>query len=264
MEIYAATSSGSGNAAPDSAGTAGTGRLLPAFFAAPRLYAVGVSIQHLPAVEIAGHQLTSTGGPDHPMRRATRRAAGLDEGGWRQDLRNEVRDYFDALADEWHTRTSPERTLIVDDALTRGVESVGAPSGFAVEVGSGIGTYSPLLASRFGTVIAVDLSLPMLQLAPARPGLRVQADGASLPLRDRSAAAVVLINAFLFPDEVARVLAPDGLILWLNSSGERTPIYLSAEDLLKALPGQWTGTASRAGEGHWCVLRRTAHSAPLS
>jgi len=57
---------------------------------------------------------------------------------------------------------------------------------------------------------------------------------------------------------VARVLVPDGLVLWLNSSGEQTPIYLSAEDLVKALPGEWTGTASRAGKGHWCVLRRTS------
>ncbi len=175
-------------------------------------------------------------------------------------MRNEVRVYFDGLADEWHTRTSPERTLMADDALTRGVGSVGVPDGFAVEVGSGIGTYSALLASRFGTVIAVDLSLPMLKLAPARPGLRVQGDGASLPLMDGSAAAVVLINAFLFPDEVARVLVPDGLVLWLNSSGEQTPIYLSAEDLLEALPGEWTGTASRAGVGHWCVLKRTESS----
>ena len=73
-----------------------------------------------------------------------------------------------------------------------------------------------------------------------------------------AAAAIVLINAFLFPAEVARVLAPGGAIVWVNSSGERTPIYLSPEDLLKALPGEWTGIASRAGEGHWCVLRRPA------
>jgi ubiquinone/menaquinone biosynthesis C-methylase UbiE len=191
------------------------------------------------------------------MRLATRRAAGLDEGGWQHGLRDEVRSYFDGLAGEWHTRTSPERLKIVDDALTRGVGAVGAPDGVAVEVGSGIGAYSALLASRFRRVVAVDLSLPMLRLAPASPGLRVQADGAQLPLRDGSAAAAILINAFLFPTEVTRVLVPDGVIVWLNSSGEQTPIYLSPEDLLKSLPGEWTGAASRAGEGHWCVLRRT-------
>jgi hypothetical protein len=107
-------------------------------------------------------------------------------------------------------------------------------------------------------VVAIDLSLAMLQQAPAAPAVRVQADGALLPLRDGLAAAVVLVNAFLFPAEVARVLAPDGIIVWVNSSGDRTPIYLSPADLLAALAGEWTGIASRAGEGQWCVLRRSA------
>ncbi len=191
------------------------------------------------------------------MRLATRRAAGLDDGGWKGELRDEVKAYFDAMADEWHTRTSPQRTAIVKDALTRGVAATGAPAGLAVEVGSGIGTYSAVLSERFVAVVAIDLSLAMLRLAPAHPVFRVQADGSALPLHDRSAAAVVLINAFLFPSEVARVLAPDGVIVWVNSSGECTPIYLSPGDLLKALPGEWTGAASRAGEGHWCVLRRS-------
>ena len=71
------------------------------------------------------------------------------------------------------------------------------------------------------------------------------------------AAAVVLINAFLFPDEVARVLVPDGVVIWVNSSGECTPIHLSVDDLVKALPGTWNVATSRAGEGLWSVLRRS-------
>jgi len=71
-----------------------------------------------------------------------------------------------------------------------------------------------------------------------------------------TAAAVVLVNAFLFPAEVDRILARDGALVWVNSSGAQTPIFLAAEDLLAALPGQWTGTASQAGEGTWCVLRK--------
>jgi hypothetical protein len=66
----------------------------------------------------------------------------------------------------------------------------------------------------------------------------------------------VLINAFLFPSEVQRVLSAAGVVVWVNSSGEQTPIYLSVEDLVARLSGEWTGSASRAGEGHWCVLRR--------
>ena len=190
------------------------------------------------------------------MRIATRRAAGLDRAGWTDELRGEVAGYFDGIAGEWHTRISAHRTAVVTDALSRGLGAIDVPAGPAVEVGSGIGTYSGLLAERFGQVVAIDLSLAMLKLAPAAPALRVQADGARLPLRDGSAAAVVLINAFLFPAEVERVLSPAGALVWVNSSGEQTPIYLSVDDLVAGLPGQWTGTSSRAGEGLWCVLRR--------
>lgn len=190
------------------------------------------------------------------MRIATRRAAGFDAAGWTGELRGEVTEFFDRLASEWHTRNSPQRTAVVIDALARGLAETGTRRGLAVEVGSGIGSYSELIAQRFGAVLAVDLSLEMLKRAPAGPGHRVQADGAALPVPDRSVAAVVLINALLFPAEVARVLIADGVLLWVNSSGEQTPIYLSAEDLLAALPGEWTGVSSRAGEGHWCVLRR--------
>ena len=201
------------------------------------------------------------------MRIATRRAAGLDAGGWTAELREEVEDFFDGLANEWHTRSSPERTAVVLDALSRGLGAVddrgagpfgptAAPAGIAVEVGSGIGTYSDLLAKRFARVVAIDLSLAMLKLAPTGPARRMQADGARLPLHDSCAAAIVLINAFLFPQEVERVLSPGGALVWINTSGEQTPIYLSVNDVVAQLRGEWTGASSRAGEGHWCVLRR--------
>jgi ubiquinone/menaquinone biosynthesis C-methylase UbiE len=190
------------------------------------------------------------------MRIVTRRAAGLDASGWTGELRDQVEEYFDGLAGEWHTRSSPQRTAVVMDALSRGLGTIDPPLGMAVEVGSGIGTYSNLLAERFAIVVAIDLSGAMLRLAPIRPAHRVQADGANLPVRDSSAAAVVLINAFLFPAEVDRVLSPRGVLVWVNSSGEQTPIYLSVDDLVGRLPGEWAGTSSRAGEGHWCVLRR--------
>jgi SAM-dependent methyltransferase len=220
-----------------------------------------LAIQRLPALPIEGHRSSGAGGPDHPMRVATRRAAGLDAGGWTRELRSEVAGYFDDLADEWHTRSSWQRTAVVMDAFIRGLDAVHFSGGVALEVGSGIGTYSHLLAERFAKVVAVDLSLAMLKLAPARPAHRVQADGARLPIADSSAAAIVLINAFLFPVEVDRVLSPHGALVWVNSSGEQTPIYLSVDDLVAGLPGRWTGTSSQAGEGHWCVLRRALYPA---
>jgi len=44
----------------------------------------------------------------------------------------------------------------------------------------------------------------------------------------------------------------------VNSLGECTPIHLPAEDVARALPGEWAGTAAEAGWGTWCVLRRGA------
>jgi len=190
------------------------------------------------------------------MRVATRRAAGLDPRGWTAELRGEVEHFFDDLAAEWHTRATPERLAVVTDALTRGLDPLPIRRSVGVEIGSGIGTYSGLIARRFETAVAIDLSAEMLHLAPAKPSHRIQADGARLPLRHASASAVVLINAFVFPNEVARILSRDGALVWVNISGEYTPIYLSVDDLLAKLPGTWTGVASGAGEGTWCVLRR--------
>jgi SAM-dependent methyltransferase len=192
------------------------------------------------------------------MRVATRRAAGLDPRGWTGELRGEVAHFFDDLAAEWHTRATPERLAVVTDALTRGLDPLAGPRSVAVEIGSGIGTYSSLIARRFQRSVAIDLSAEMLRLAPATASQRIQADGAHLPLRDAAASAVVLINAFLFPGEVARVLSHDGALVWVNISGAYTPIYLSVDDLLAKLPGRWTGVASGAGEGTWCVLRRVS------
>jgi SAM-dependent methyltransferase len=214
-----------------------------------------LTIRHLPPVTIEG-QPSGAGTPDHPMRVATLRAAGINKDGWTDDLRHDVERYFDDLAGEWHTRTAPEHTAVFVDALTRGLNELQAEGGLALEVGSGIGTYSALLAERFTTVLAIDLSLAMLRLAPAMPAHRVRADGAVLPVRDASAAAVVLVNAFLFPAEVDRVLRKDGLLVWVNSTGEQTPIYLSPDQVAARLPGSWQGIASRAGEGIWCVLQR--------
>lgn len=215
-------------------------------------------MRELPPAEIPGHEPSGHGNEDHPMRLITRRAAGLVEGGWDDAARAEVEALFDHLAGEWHTRTSPERIAVVQDTLDRGGVHGGA---LAVEVGSGLGTYSPLLAARFDAVVAVDLSLGMLRLAPSGPARRVQADAAMLPLPAGCADAVVLVNALLFPAEVDRVLAPDGLVVWVNSSGESTPIHLQAAEVAAVLPGDWDGVASRAGSGTWCVLRRVT-SAP--
>lgn len=210
------------------------------------------SIEQLPALDIEGHQPSVAGGADHPMRVMTRRAAGLEDPPWDAAARAEVAALFDRLAPEWHTRVSPQRESVVADALERG----DVRGGTAVEIGSGIGTYSPLLAERFDRVVAVELSEEMLRLAAGTRSQRVLADSYQLPLPDASADAVVLINMLLFPAEVDRVLAPGGCVVWVNSSGEATPIHLPPADVVDALPGEWRAVTARAGIGLWAVARR--------
>lgn len=210
----------------------------------------------LPAKSIAGHRSSGLGSPDHPMRIMTRRAAGLHPGGWDATARADVAAYFDALAAEWHTRTSPERDAVVTDALARGLPHHVGLGGVCVELGSGIGAYTPVLARRWRQVLAVEVSLEMLLRASRDVGHRVLADGSQLPLVSGAAGAAVLVNCFLFPAEVDRVLAPGGVVIWVNSSGPETPIHLSADDVVGALPGEWEGVQAVAGAGIWCVLWR--------
>lgn len=77
-----------------------------------------------------------------------------------------------------------------------------------------------------------------------------------LPYRDRSFDAVVMINMLLFPLEVERVLRDAGTVLWVNTLGDQTPIHLPPDDVLAALPGNWTGRTASAGTGFWLAATR--------
>jgi SAM-dependent methyltransferase len=192
-------------------------------------------------------------GPDHPMRAVTRQVA-FEPDGWTPQRAAKVAELFDGLADEWHTRGSPHRRQPLDDALARGGQ-LGAD--VWVEVGSGTGLLTPVLAALCRSLVAVDISAEMLRRAPAGTASRVQADAARLPVKDGCVDALVLINAFLFPLEAARVLSAGGAVVWVNTSGDRTPIYLGADDVNRALGPDWDGVAAEAGWGTWAVLRRT-------
>lgn len=191
------------------------------------------------------------GGADHPMRQVTRDVA-LEEGSWTADAAAEVAARFDQLAPDWHTRVDPARYVSLQDALDRGGP---VPSGLCLEVGSGTGAATAVLAARFAQVVSVDLSFEMLRRAPSGAA-RVQADGFRLSVPSGMAGAVVLVNALLFPAEVARVLAPEGALYWVNTSGPATPIHLPADDVGRAMGPGWSGVASVAGRGTWAVLRR--------
>ena len=209
-------------------------------------------IRQLPRVVPEAPDKPMRGSEDHPMRKVTQQVA-FDPGGWTGERRGKVESLFNELAPEWHTRDHPYRTQPLVDAFERGGDVAG---GMCLELGSGTGIATPWLAERFAHVLSVDLSAEMLKLAPAGDGTRMRADASRLPLRDASIDTAVLINMFLFPIEIARVMAPAGALVWVNTSGADTPIHLPADEVDAALPGEWTGVASEAGWGTWAVLRR--------
>lgn len=191
--------------------------------------------------------------PDHPMRKVTRQVA-FDPGGWTPARAAKVKDLFDGLAAEWHTMGTADRMGGIDDALDRGGPF---PPGPCLEAGAGVGLLTPRLLHRFDDVIAFDLSFEMLGRAPDIAP-RILADASRLPFADGAIATIVVVNMFLFPTEVDRILRPDGVLLWVNSLGPATPIYLSAEDVEAALPGAWDGVHAEAGWGTWASFRRAS------
>jgi hypothetical protein len=195
---------------------------------------------------------------DHPMRAVTR-AVAFEPDGWTPERQAEVVELFDRLAPEWSSRDVAGRELPIVDAFDRGVAALApAHPAVALELGGGTGLYSALVAERCTTLVTLDLSWEMIRLVPDGPALPVQGDGANLPLPGGSVDVLVLVNMFLFPTEVDRVLTPDGVVVWINSRGPETPIHLTADEVDQALPGHWDGVASRAGWGTWSVHRRAA------
>ncbi len=173
---------------------------------------------------------------------------------WTQGNADRVAAIFDSMAADWSTRNVDEtKAAPVLDALDRGDVPVG---GDWLELGSGTGAGIRLLSGVVGSLVATDLAAEMLRHAPADLAPRVRADASTLPFRARSFHAVLMINMLLFPHEVDRILRPGGAVVWVNTLGDQTPIHLPPDDVVAALPGEWTGRTARAGTGFWLTARR--------
>ncbi len=191
-------------------------------------------------------------GPDNPIRQRTRAVA--DGEPWTPENATRMAELFDSMAAEWATRHVDEtKAAPVLDALERGDVPV---EGDWLELGSGTGAGTRLLSGVVGSLVAADLSSEMLHHAPAELAPRVNADASTLPFGSASFDAVLMINMLLFPQEVDRVLRPGGVIVWVNTLGDQTPIHLPPHDVIAALPGDWTGSTARAGTGFWLAARR--------
>ena len=194
------------------------------------------------------------------MRALTREIA-MDTNTWTPERLAEMIGWFDSVASGWRERDRAERHDALRDALARGGPF---PDGMCLEVGAGTGNATRDLRADFDVVVSIDLSQAMLSLSPLRDR-QIQADASVLPIRAGSVSVVALINMFLFPAEVTRVLSEDGVVLWVSTNGDATPIYLSPADVLQALPGTWHGITAQAGWGTWLTASRergTANAVP--
>jgi SAM-dependent methyltransferase len=179
---------------------------------------------------------------------------------WTPERAAQMASLFDSLASAWPERDMPERHDALRDALARGGPF---PKGWCLEVGAGTGNITGDLRATFHDVVSIDFSREMLSLASLK-GHQVQADASCLPVRAGSATVIALINMFLFPAEVARVLVDDGVLLWESTNGDATPIYLPPADVLNALPGIWHGVSAQAGWGTWLTARRKSASTSVT
>jgi SAM-dependent methyltransferase len=132
-----------------------------------------------------------------------------------------------------------------DDLARELIAGLGRPVRRALDLGCGRGGALEELGLPG---IGVDVSILRLRLAP---GPVAQADGARLPFPDGAFDLVLALNVVSsVPDpahrralmaEAARVLGPDGAILWYDqrwpNPGNRSTSPVTRRDLLELLPG---------------------------
>ena len=182
------------------------------------------------------------------------RRLALQPGTWDRAEAAAMRAGFDEAACDWENSRGGYRRPVLVDALARGGPF---PPGQAVEIASGTGLLTPLIAQVWPQVAAVDLSGGMLARSSAAG--RVQADAARLPLAGGCAAAVVIGDGPLFAVEAARVLARAAVLVWSNALGDGAPFFVPVEILAGAMAAAtdypWDAVCSQAYWGSWAVLR---------
>ncbi|MGO8877002.1 MAG: class I SAM-dependent methyltransferase [Acidimicrobiales bacterium] len=202
---------------------------------------------------------TDRGPAEYSAMQALTRELAFDPGGWTAERRARLIELFDGLAPEWHTRAGEDRLRPLRDALSRGGVRNG---GFCAEIGSGIGLQTAPLQEHFDAVVSTDLSAEMLARSLRRPSVSiVRSDAFRLPLANATVDAIVAVNMYLCPAEYARVLRPGGQLVFVSVYGERTPIYLSADDVVRALePFLDVSAAVTSGDGvgSWTVVSKGA------
>jgi SAM-dependent methyltransferase len=181
---------------------------------------------------------------------------------WRL-LRAPLRKQFDSLAAAWEGRVGPEGLMPLGAALER----LELPPTRVLDLGTGTGKAARVAAKLFpaAEIVGVDLSGQMIRearrLLPTELEKRVRyevADASTLPFESGGFDLVLLMNMIPFFEELARVVAPDGTLVFAFTSGPETPIYVPTRTLQERLipHGFERWEEIQAGPGTAVIARR--------
>jgi SAM-dependent methyltransferase len=176
---------------------------------------------------------------------------------WRV-FRGPIRRTFDKLAPVWDDQRSADAFAPVAAAL----DTLERPPRQVLDLGTGTGSVALLVAERFpdADVVGVDVSQRMIEQARRKAPDRVTfeiADAERLPFADGSFDLVTLGNMIPFFDELARVTASGGRVLFAFSAGADTPIYVPPERLRRRLGERGFADFAEFSAGHGTALLAT-------
>jgi SAM-dependent methyltransferase len=180
---------------------------------------------------------------------------------WRL-VRAPMRRQFQGIAGEWDSFVGEDHLAAYEAALG----AIPTPPRRALDVGTGTGAGAFAIARRFpeAQVVGVDLAPAMIDEARRKTPKPLEdritfepGDASKLPFEDGSFDLVAHANMIPFFDEVARLVAPGGYVIFSFSGGPQTPIYVPPERLRRELAARsFTDFVELAGGRGTSLLAR--------